>query len=161
MASDVSVNMGWGNGLSPIQHQAFTWTNVCLPPSVPLGINWCKIWIKITNVSFNKMHLQLSSVKWWSFCWGLSVQLFPKLNRKLTVHRPWDYFYFSLQWHHNEDDGVSNHQPSIVYSGIYSGADQRKHQSSASLAFVQWIHQWPQRTSNVENVSIWWRHHVV
>ena len=28
----------------------------------------------------------------------------------------------------------------IVYSTVYSGADQRKHQSSASLAFVQGIH---------------------
>ena len=28
----------------------------------------------------------------------------------------------------------------IVYSTIYSDADQRKHQSSASLAFVQGIH---------------------
>ena len=31
----------------------------------------------------------------------------------------------------------------IVYSTIYSGADQRKHQSWASLAFVQGIHWWP------------------
>ena len=31
----------------------------------------------------------------------------------------------------------------IVYSTVYSEADQRKHQSSASLAFVQGIHQWP------------------
>ena len=31
----------------------------------------------------------------------------------------------------------------IVYSGVYSGADQRKHQSSASLAFVRGIHRWP------------------
>ena len=31
----------------------------------------------------------------------------------------------------------------IVYSTNYSGADQRKHQSSASLAFVWRIHQWP------------------
>ena len=31
----------------------------------------------------------------------------------------------------------------IVYSTIYSGEDQRKHQSSASLAFVQGIHRWP------------------
>ena len=28
----------------------------------------------------------------------------------------------------------------IVYSIVYSGADQRKHQSSASLAFVRGIH---------------------
>ena len=31
----------------------------------------------------------------------------------------------------------------IVYSTVYSGADQRKHQSSASLAFVRGIHRWP------------------
>ena len=31
----------------------------------------------------------------------------------------------------------------IVYSTIYSDADQRKHQSSASLAFVWWIHRGP------------------
>ena len=31
----------------------------------------------------------------------------------------------------------------IVYSTIYSGADQRKRQSSASLAFVRGIHRWP------------------
>ena len=49
---------------------------------------------------------------------------------------------------------------SIVCSTICSDADQRKHQSSASLAFVRGIHRW-QRASNVENVSIWWRHHVL
>ena len=31
----------------------------------------------------------------------------------------------------------------IVYSTINSGADQRKYQSSASLAFVRGIHRWP------------------
>ena len=31
----------------------------------------------------------------------------------------------------------------IVYSTVYSGADQRKYQSSASLAFVRGIHRWP------------------
>ena len=31
----------------------------------------------------------------------------------------------------------------IVYSNVYSGADQRKHQSSASLAFVRRIHRGP------------------
>ena len=30
-----------------------------------------------------------------------------------------------------------------VYSTVYWGADQRKHQSSASLAFVWGIHRWP------------------
>ena len=31
---------------------------------------------------------------------------------------------------------------SIVYSTVNSGAGQRKHQSSASLAFVRGIHRW-------------------
>ena len=51
----------------------------------------------------------------------------------------------------------------VVYSIVYLGVDQRKHQSSASLAFVRGIHRdrWipAQRASNAENVSIWWRHH--
>ena len=48
----------------------------------------------------------------------------------------------------------------IVYLTVYSGADQRKHQSSASLAFVWETHWWPaQSASNAKNVSIWWRHH--
>ena len=32
---------------------------------------------------------------------------------------------------------------SLVYSSVCSGADQRKHQSSASLAYVRGIHRWP------------------
>ena len=40
----------------------------------------------------------------------------------------------------------------IVHSTVYSDADQRKHQSFASLAFVLGIHR-------AVNVSIWWRHH--
>ena len=31
----------------------------------------------------------------------------------------------------------------FVYSSVYSGVDQRKHQSSASLAFVRGIPRWP------------------
>ena len=32
---------------------------------------------------------------------------------------------------------------SIVYSTVYSGADQRKYQSSVLLPFVRGIHRWP------------------
>ena len=53
----------------------------------------------------------------------------------------------------------------IVYSIVYSDADQRKYQSSASLAFVRGIHRgtvnsphkWP---VTWKFLSIWWRHHV-
>ena len=51
----------------------------------------------------------------------------------------------------------------IVYSAVYSGADKRKHQSSASLAFAgnsPVTGEFPaQMASNAENVSIWWRHY--
>ena len=54
----------------------------------------------------------------------------------------------------------------IVCSAVYSGADQRKHQSSASLAFCAGnspgTGEFPaQMASNAENVSIWWRHRVI
>ena len=52
----------------------------------------------------------------------------------------------------------------VVHSKVHSGADQRKHQSSASLAFMRGIHRRPvnsptQMASNAENDSIWWSHH--
>ena len=52
----------------------------------------------------------------------------------------------------------------IVYSTVYSDTDQRKHQSSASLAICAGnslvTGEFPaQMASNAENVSIWWCHH--
>ena len=53
---------------------------------------------------------------------------------------------------------------SIICSTVGLGADQRKHQSSASLTLFEGnspvtdeLHA--QNASNAENVSIWWRHH--
>ena len=34
----------------------------------PLGINLSEILIKIQNFSFTKVHLEISSVKWWPLC---------------------------------------------------------------------------------------------
>ena len=56
------------------------------------------------------------------------------------VHDSWDK---SLRWRHNERGGVSNRQPHECLPTVYSGSDQRKHQSSASLVFVRGIHRWP------------------
>ena len=55
----------------------------------------------------------------------------------------------------------------VAKSSVYSGADQRKRQSSASLAFIRGIQQWtvtggsPNKGSgsNAENVSISWCRH--
>ena len=72
----------------------------------------------------------------------------------------------SIRYHHNDvimsPIAFQITSLTIVYSTVYSGTDERKHQSFASLAFVRGIHhcEFPtQRASNAENVFIWWRHH--
>ena len=56
-------------------------------------------------------------------------------------------FYICLQLHYNDvimsamASQITSH--TIAYSTVYSSADQRKYQSSASLAFVRGIHRWP------------------
>ena len=42
---------------------------------------------------------------------------------------------------------------SIVCSAVGSGTDQRKHQSSASLAFVRGIHRWPGNSPHIRPVT--------
>ena len=42
----------------------------------------------------------------------------------------------------------------IVYPTIYSGVDQRQHQSYASLAFVRGIHQWPMNSQHKGPVTL-------
>ena len=79
-----------------------------------------------------------------SALWVCEVRLFTrnKFQQNKNKCKPW-----WLSMHYNDVvTGMMASQISsltIVYSTIYSGVDQRKHQSSASLAFVQGIHQWP------------------
>ena len=64
----------------------------------------------------------------------LSYQTFQILNLS------WDW---TLQWHHMSAVASQITGISTVCSSICSGADQRKHQSSVSLAFMRGIHWWP------------------
>ena len=43
----------------------------------------------------------------------------------------------------------------IVYSTVCSGADERKHQSSKSLAFARGIHRWP--VNSPHNEPVMWK----
>ena len=74
-----------------------------------------------------------------------SVRMPHKANKSQAICN----LYQPLQRRHNKKyrDGVSNHQPHDFYSTVYSGTDQIKHQSSASLAFVRGIHRWIPRTN--------------
>ena len=71
----------------------------------------------------------------------------------------------SLQWRHNEPDGVSNHQPhDCLLDFLFS----RRSKKATKLRVTdlcagnsQVIGEFPaQRASNAANVSIWWRHYV-
>ena len=72
----------------------------------------------------------------------------------------------TLQWRHNEYDGVSNHQPhECVLNGLF-----RRWSKKTSKLRVTGLCEgcspvtgtFPaQRASNAENVSIWWRHHEI
>ena len=107
----------------------------------------------------------------------------------LLFHRPWPTVVISILYHGHQatlHTSNRNHIPkqqhysdvimsamasqitslTIVYPTVYTGADQRKHQSSTSPDFVLRViglHAGnslvTQRASNAENVSIWWRHH--
>ena len=54
-----------------------------------------------------------------------------------------ELIYTSLQWRHNGRDGVSNHQRLDCFLSRLFRRRSKKHQSSASLAFVRGIHRWP------------------
>ena len=66
--------------------------------------------------------------------------------------------YWDILFNDNSDNGITHSDVimsvmtsqitgvSIVYSTVCSGADQRKHQSSASLVFVRGIFRWPVNT---------------
>ena len=71
--------------------------------------------------------------------WPWTHTVHPK-NYAHSLHFCWS---LSLKWCHNEHDGISNHQFLVFFSSICSGTDQRKYQSSTSLAFERGIHWWP------------------
>ena len=59
---------------------------------------------------------------------------------------------YSLHWRHNERDGGSNHQP---HDCLLNFSWRRRSKKTSKLRVTG-----PQKASNAENVSIWWRHYV-
>ena len=67
----------------------------------------------------------------------------------LLIHGLITEICVTLWWRHNDHAGVSNHQPHGCLLNRLFRRNQRKHQSSASLAFVREIHRdrWISRTN--------------
>ena len=57
---------------------------------------------------------------------------------KPAMSRTWGIHYIDVIMTSSQITSLA-----IVYSTVYSDANQRKHQSSASLAFVRGIYRWP------------------
>ena len=75
--------IGSDNGLSPGRRQAIIWTNAGISWTGPLRTNVSEILIKIHTFSFKKMHLELSSGKWWPFYLAPNM-LRPDINGPFT-----------------------------------------------------------------------------
>ena len=76
------------------------------------------------------------------WCTDAYMFTWPRLVDIITVTSQW------ARWHLKSPASRLFIQPFIQaqiknYSTVYSGADQRTHQSSTSLAFVWGIHRWP------------------
>ena len=77
------------------------------------------------------------------------------------------WYVYSLRWRHNGHDSVSNHQPRecLLNSLIRCRSSKKTSKLRVTGLCVgnsPKTGEFPaQRASNVENVSIWWRHHVL
>ena len=74
--------------------------------------------------------------------------------------------HFSLQWRHNGRDSVSNHQPHDCFLNrlfrCRSNKTSKLRVTGLCAGNSPGAGEFPtQMASNAENVSIWWRHHVV
>ena len=122
--------------------------------------SWRYEWINISPGIYNML----------TSCW----QLYCKANRSWakenTIQQIKTFTADILFWHRrdiimstvaSQITGVS-----IVCLTACSGAEQRKYQSSAWLAFVRGIHRWPVDSPHKgpvtqKNYFIWWRHHGI
>ena len=72
--------IGSDNGLSHDRHQAIIWTNAGILLIGRLGTNFSEILIEVHTFSFTKLHLKMSSPKWWPCCLGLNVLITPTIS---------------------------------------------------------------------------------
>ena len=81
-------------------------------------------------------------------------------------HTKTKWFDIALRWRHNKLVGVSNHQP---HDCLYKRLFTRRSEETSKLRVTGLCAEnspvtgeFPaQRASHAENVSIWWRHHVL
>ena len=95
---------------------------------------------------------ETSSSSLWRHCNDIpmNIVLYLTLGKFLMLIN-----YFWIHYNDVTMSVMASHITSltIVYSTVYLGADQRKHQSYASLTFVRGIHRWPVNSTHKEPVT--------
>ena len=72
------------------------------------------------------------------------------------------FLSFSLYWRHKERDGVSNHRrPDCLLNHVFRRRSKKTSKFRVTGLCGGNSPVPSQRSSNAENVSIWWRHHVL
>ena len=119
------------------------------------------------------MHSFIASLfqyKRYTIVYAIDMPKYPFVCKMANKALTWTWKFFSPVWmiliytegkltckangHDHYNDVLMSARTSqitsltIVYSNVYSDADQRKHQSSASLAFARGIHRWPVNSPN-------------
>ena len=129
----------------------------------PFGTHLSEIWIKIQHLPYKNWNENVSA-KLWPFCLGLNG-LTPSWDYDLLLWISNLFFPLSLRWRHNDNAGVSNHQP---HGCLLNRLFRRKSKKTSKLRVTglcvgnsPGTGEFPaQMASYAENVSIWWRHHV-
>ena len=67
------LNIGLGNGLSPVQHQAIAWTNDEISTIESLTTKTQQNSDQNTVIFMQKMYSKMSSARWLPFCPGLNL----------------------------------------------------------------------------------------
>ena len=148
------------------------------------------IFCSIVSQTCNKMALQLAERKYFREVLKLAVSLFShhfswktydsRYDVIITANvNPWivtfslpsPHLYrheliWSVEWRHNGRDSVSNHQP---HDCLLNRLFRRRSKKTSKLDVTGFCAgnssvtgEFPvQMASNAENVSIWWRHHVL
>ena len=95
----------------------------------------------------------------------LQIGNIDKFYASTKLNKPGTVCIVSFLWRHNGRDGVSNHQPyDCLLNRLFSPRSKKTSKlrvtglcAGNSLVTGEFP---AQMTSNAENVSIWWRHHV-
>ena len=98
-------------------------------------------------------------VMWVHLCQIKGPPVLLRITNGQTRYRNCKAWGTSLQWHHNEHDGVSNHQPDNCLLNRLSKCRSKRNSKLRVTGLATGAFP-AQRAINEENVSIWWPHHV-